>query len=41
MSDSVKVVIILYAGFILSLLIANIIAGIVVRSFKLLRKHES
>lgn len=40
MSDSVKVVLIFYGGFILSLIISNIIIGLISRSAKLFRKTE-
>lgn len=40
MSDSVKVVLIFYGGFILSLVISNIVIGLVSKSAKLLRKTE-
>lgn len=38
MSDSVKVVLIIYGGFVLSLLVSNILLGVVSKSVKLIRK---
>ncbi len=38
MSDSVKVILIFYGGFILSLLISNILVGVISRSIRLIKK---
>jgi hypothetical protein len=40
MSDSVKVVLVLYAGFILSFFVANILVGLIIKSVEYFRRSK-